>query len=112
MFVLQNQSPNTSLQNGIASPTTSVVASASGSTPQPQLVSNGSNAPLTLTNPNEQQIPSGQPPDDEPLPAGWEIRFDQFGRRYYVDHNTRSTYWEKPTPLPQGWEIRRDPRGR
>lgn len=50
--------------------------------------------------------------DDEPLPNGWEIRFDQFNRRYYVDHNTRSTYWEKPTPLPHGWEIRRDPRGR
>lgn len=40
------------------------------------------------------------------------LRFDQFGRRYYVDHNTRSTYWEKPTPLPAGWEIRRDQRGR
>lgn len=49
---------------------------------------------------------------DEPLPAGWEIRYDQFRRRYYVDHNTRSTYWEKPTPLPPGWEIRRDSRGR
>lgn len=40
------------------------------------------------------------------------MRFDQYGRRYYVDHNTRSTYWEKPTPLPSGWEMRRDPRGR
>jgi len=53
-----------------------------------------------------------QPTDDEPLPAGWEIRLDQYGRRYYVDHNTRSTYWEKPTPLPPGWEIRKDGRGR
>ncbi|XP_016945025.3 E3 ubiquitin-protein ligase Su(dx) [Drosophila suzukii] len=53
-----------------------------------------------------------QPADDEPLPAGWEIRLDQYGRRYYVDHNTRSTYWEKPTPLPPGWEIRKDGRGR
>ena len=50
--------------------------------------------------------------DDEPLPAGWEKRTDPYGRRYYVDHNTRSTYWEKPSPLPPGWEIRRDPRGR
>lgn len=50
--------------------------------------------------------------EDEPLPAGWEIRFDQHGRRYYVDHNTRSTYWEKPSTLPPGWEIRRDPMGR
>lgn len=46
------------------------------------------------------------------LPIGWEMRLDTFGRRYYVDHNTRSTYWEKPTPLPEGWELRRDPRGR
>lgn len=32
--------------------------------------------------------------------------------RYYVDHNTRSTSWERPQPLPPGWEVRRDPRGR
>ena len=42
----------------------------------------------------------------------WEMRYDVFGRRYYVDHNTRSTSWERPQPLPPGWEIRRDPRGR
>lgn len=35
-----------------------------------------------------------------------------YGRRYYVDHNTRSTSWERPQPLPPGWEIRRDGRGR
>lgn len=29
--------------------------------------------------------------DDEELPAGWERRIDPYGRRYYVDHNTRST---------------------
>lgn len=29
--------------------------------------------------------------DDEELPAGWEKRIDPYGRRYYVDHNTRST---------------------
>jgi len=49
---------------------------------------------------------------EEPLPTGWEMRYDQFGRRYYVDHNTRSTSWERPQPLPPGWEMRRDPRGR
>jgi NEDD4-like E3 ubiquitin-protein ligase WWP1 len=58
--------------------------------------------------------PNGEvnPEDDEPLPAGWEKRTDPYGRTYFVDHNTRSTYWEKPSPLPPGWEIRRDPRGR
>ncbi|KAG7205569.1 hypothetical protein KM043_007541 [Ampulex compressa] len=49
---------------------------------------------------------------EEPLPPGWEMRYDVYGRRYYVDHNTRSTSWERPQPLPPGWEVRRDPRGR
>uniref|UniRef100_A0A182SZ70 E3 ubiquitin-protein ligase n=1 Tax=Anopheles maculatus TaxID=74869 RepID=A0A182SZ70_9DIPT len=61
---------------------------------------------------HQQQQQQQNPIDDEPLPAGWEMRVDKFGRRYYVDHNTRSTYWEKPQPLPAGWEQRRDPRGR
>ncbi|XP_053957336.1 E3 ubiquitin-protein ligase Su(dx) [Anastrepha ludens] len=68
-------------------------------------------AAMPVSNVGDQQLQAAQA-DDEPLPAGWEIRFDQYGRRYYVDHNTRSTYWEKPTPLPPGWEIRKDPRGR
>ncbi|ESO82890.1 hypothetical protein LOTGIDRAFT_80070, partial [Lottia gigantea] len=42
----------------------------------------------------------------------WETRYDQQGRPYYVDHNTRTTTWEKPQPLPQGWERRVDQRGR
>lgn len=52
------------------------------------------------------------PTVEEPLPAGWEMRYDVYGRRYYVDHNTRSTSWERPQPLPAGWELRRDQRGR
>ncbi|PWN26791.1 HECT-domain-containing protein [Jaminaea rosea] len=32
-----------------------------------------------------------------PLPAGWERRTDHLGRTYYVDHNTRSTTWQRPT---------------
>lgn len=55
---------------------------------------------------------SGSTASDEDLPPGWEVRLDTFGRRYYVDHNTRSTTWERPSPLPQGWEVRRDNRGR
>jgi atrophin-1 interacting protein 5 (WW domain-containing E3 ubiquitin protein ligase 1) len=49
---------------------------------------------------------------EEPLPPGWEMRYDPYGRRYYVDHNNRNTTWERPQPLPPGWEMRRDPRGR
>ncbi len=40
--------------------------------------------------------------NQEPLPPGWEMRIDPHGRPYYVDHNTRTTTWERPTPLPPG----------
>ncbi|PVV01573.1 hypothetical protein BB560_004005 [Smittium megazygosporum] len=65
------------------------------------------------------------------LPSGWEQRMDHLGRIYYVDHNTRTTTWAKPTqpdqdistepnlqteialgPLPSGWEQRATPEGR
>ncbi|KAJ9156589.1 E3 ubiquitin-protein ligase [Pleurostoma richardsiae] len=31
------------------------------------------------------------------LPPGWERREDNLGRTYYVDHNTRTTSWNRPT---------------
>ncbi|XP_067950035.1 transcriptional coactivator YAP1-like isoform X2 [Watersipora subatra] len=64
-----------------------------------------------------------------PLPAGWEAAFTADGRRYYIDHNTKTTAWIDPrkqylnairtpshpqlpptiadmlnSPLPQGWD--------
>uniref|UniRef100_H3A194 E3 ubiquitin-protein ligase n=1 Tax=Latimeria chalumnae TaxID=7897 RepID=H3A194_LATCH len=45
-------------------------------------------------------------------PSTWEQRKDPHGRTYYVDHNTRTTTWERPQPLPPGWERRVDDRGR
>uniref|UniRef100_A0A8C4QTS3 E3 ubiquitin-protein ligase n=1 Tax=Eptatretus burgeri TaxID=7764 RepID=A0A8C4QTS3_EPTBU len=53
----------------------------------------------------------GQRPE-QPLPPGWEQRKDAHGRLYFVDHNTKTTTWERPQPLPPGWERRVDPRGR
>ena len=32
-----------------------------------------------------------------PLPGGWERRIDHLGRQYYVDHNSRSTTWNRPS---------------
>ncbi|KAI6114349.1 hypothetical protein F5141DRAFT_706205 [Pisolithus sp. B1] len=73
------------------------------------------------------------------LPPGWERRIDPNGRPYYVDHNRRTTTWNRPdplqqppppasalpasrqpqtssnyadVPLPAGWEERRTPEGR
>uniref|UniRef100_A0A4W6G5M7 E3 ubiquitin-protein ligase n=1 Tax=Lates calcarifer TaxID=8187 RepID=A0A4W6G5M7_LATCA len=49
---------------------------------------------------------------DGAKPRQWEQRKDPHGRTYYVDHNTRTTTWERPQPLPPGWERRVDDRGR
>ena len=35
------------------------------------------------------------------LPPGWEAKKTPDGRVYYMDHNTRTTTWTKPT-LPGG----------
>jgi len=49
----------------------------------------------------------------EQLPPGWELRLDNIGRPYYVDHTRRRTTWLLDhTLLPPGWEERVDDRGR
>ncbi|EJT80284.1 E3 ubiquitin-protein ligase hulA [Gaeumannomyces tritici R3-111a-1] len=40
------------------------------------------------------------------LPAGWERREDNLGRTYYVDHNTRTTSWNRPTAAGGTTETR------
>jgi hypothetical protein len=36
-----------------------------------------------------------------PLPSGWETRIDQFGRPYFIDHNNKTTTWQRPTIVSQ-----------
>ncbi|KAG1891508.1 hypothetical protein F4604DRAFT_1876590 [Suillus subluteus] len=48
------------------------------------------NAQQRNFNPNVDQYGS--------LPPGWERRIDPLGRTYYVDHNTRTTTWNRPSP--------------
>lgn len=46
--------------------------------------------PVTVPNGNLVQSDAEENRSDtEPLPPGWEMRFDTYGRRYYVDHNTK-----------------------
>ncbi|XP_028841878.1 NEDD4-like E3 ubiquitin-protein ligase WWP2 isoform X1 [Denticeps clupeoides] len=66
--------------------------------------------PAETTPPNPDQPASAVEPVMESLPAGWEQRVLPHGRVYYVDHNTKTTTWERP--LPPGWEKRVDQRGR
>ncbi|XP_033856083.1 NEDD4-like E3 ubiquitin-protein ligase WWP1 isoform X1 [Acipenser ruthenus] len=88
-------SSTTTTTSGVASSTDSTVSTAvDGAKPRQQ----------------QQQPPNNS--STEPLPSGWEQRKDLHGRTYYVDHNTRTTTWERPQPLPPGWERRVDDRGR
>lgn len=77
--------------------------------PQPRPLS-GSNPSQTTnlvhqnhgpTNPSQSAGPQRNfnPHEDQfgPLPSGWERRMDPLGRTYYVDHNTRSTAWNRPS---------------
>ncbi|XP_063229832.1 E3 ubiquitin-protein ligase Su(dx) [Bacillus rossius redtenbacheri] len=118
----ENTAPSVppSHQNGIlTSPSAGPTASVNGSAgvvlgPPPGLPPAANGVAGQAAGPQADPAQRGAQPaaPEEPLPPGWEMRFDVYGRRYYVDHNTRSTSWERPQPLPSGWEIRRDPRGR
>ncbi|CAD5113695.1 DgyrCDS2857 [Dimorphilus gyrociliatus] len=67
---------------------------------------------------NGEDSSAQQPPrTDYPLPPNWECRIDGRGRRFYINHTTRSTHWQLPTendsePLPPGWESKVDNIGR
>ncbi|XP_073993810.1 uncharacterized protein [Rhodnius prolixus] len=49
-----------------------------------------------------------QPDSGElPLPPGWTTDYTLRGRKYYIDHNTKTTHWSHPLEkegLPTGWE--------
>ena len=38
----------------------------------------------------------GGQPGVAPLPPGWEEKVAPDGRRYYINHNDRSTHWNRP----------------
>ncbi|KAJ7219069.1 hypothetical protein GGX14DRAFT_589796 [Mycena pura] len=64
----------------------------------PPSASHGTTSPSSATTQNA-QMRNFNPNEDQfgPLPSGWERRIDPLGRTYYVDHNTRSTTWNRPS---------------
>ena len=52
---------------------------------------------MSPSNLNQSRVPDSRADDLGPLPPGWERRTDHLGRIYYVDHNTRSTTWTRPS---------------
>ncbi|XP_061569016.1 NEDD4-like E3 ubiquitin-protein ligase WWP1 isoform X2 [Cololabis saira] len=104
----QGASTNTTSSSALSSPPAPVESGASaaaggGST---------SDAAPAATDGSKARTPAPNAAASDPLPPGWEQRKDPHGRTYYVDHNTRTTTWERPQPLPPGWERRVDDRGR
>ncbi|THH19669.1 hypothetical protein EUX98_g8726 [Antrodiella citrinella] len=84
-----------------ASNPTRPVSSGSAVSPSAQTqaptTSAGANAQAASN--NNAQMRNFNPHEDQygPLPGGWERRIDPLGRTYYVDHNTRSTTWNRPS---------------
>lgn len=66
--------------------------------PPPAATTNASANAQTASN-NNAQMRNFNPHEDQygPLPGGWERRIDPLGRTYYVDHNTRTTTWNRPS---------------
>jgi E3 ubiquitin-protein ligase NEDD4 len=67
--------------------------------PPPSLTTNPGQTMSSNNNGNNAQGRNFNPNVDQygPLPPGWERRIDPLGRTYYVDHNTRSTTWNRPS---------------
>ncbi|XP_035771949.1 NEDD4-like E3 ubiquitin-protein ligase WWP2 [Neolamprologus brichardi] len=81
----------------------SPAASSSSSSPSPgQQEALGPAASVepssNTTSSTEQASNSTTEPTTDSLPAGWEQRVLPHGRVYYVDHNTKTTTWERPLP--------------
>jgi hypothetical protein len=52
---------------------------------------------IDITDPPSPPLITASPP----LPTGWETRIDQFGRPYFIDHNNKTTTWQRPTIVSQ-----------
>ncbi|CAH1155193.1 unnamed protein product [Phaedon cochleariae] len=51
-------------------------------------------------------------PEELPLPPGWSVDYTLRGRKYYIDHNTKTTHWSHPLEregLPEGWQCVQSP---
>lgn len=56
---------------------------------------------------SERSSSRSEQPEELPLPPGWSVDFTLRGRKYYIDHNTKTTHWSHPLEkegLPTGWE--------
>lgn len=89
---------NVPIRNGTDTLAAGTAAGASSSSTN----NNSTNlAPPSSANPTESNTNlstnSSSANDTSDLPQGWERRVDHLGRPYYVDHNSRTTTWKRPS---------------
>lgn len=93
------EQPSQSSLSPASQPTTSVSPSQStgAAAPPPGASSASSTSPGASV--QNAQMRNFNPTVDQygTLPHGWERRIDPLGRTYYVDHNTRTTTWNRPS---------------
>ncbi|XP_050069080.1 scaffold protein salvador-like [Anopheles maculipalpis] len=62
----------------------------------------------SITQGSAGQQPEGDNGEEElMLPPGWSVDYTLRGRKYYIDHNTKTTHWAHPLDrkaLPTGWQ--------
>uniref|UniRef100_A0A182M1G5 WW domain-containing protein n=1 Tax=Anopheles culicifacies TaxID=139723 RepID=A0A182M1G5_9DIPT len=62
----------------------------------------------SITQDSAGQQPEGDSGEEElMLPPGWSVDYTLRGRKYYIDHNTKTTHWAHPLDrkaLPTGWQ--------
>jgi E3 ubiquitin-protein ligase NEDD4 len=100
-----SSAPSTETEQPASQATSQVAPPSSSSRPNsvsattPTANSAPANAAMNPTAGNANQMRNFNPNVDQfgPLPPGWERRIDPLGRTYYVDHNTRSTTWTRPS---------------
>ncbi|WFD32862.1 HECT-type E3 ubiquitin transferase [Malassezia sp. CBS 17886] len=68
--------------------------------PPPGIRTPSAVSPLRQNAPTMRASTDSRADEHGPLPPGWERRTDHLGRSYYVDHNTRSTTWTRPSSDP------------
>lgn len=84
-------------QSSSQSPSGRPISSGGGHAAPPSIAPSSTTSPgQAVTNAQQRNF---NPNVDQygPLPPGWERRIDPLGRTYYVDHNTRTTTWNRPS---------------
>ncbi|KAI9475785.1 MAG: hypothetical protein EXX96DRAFT_526517 [Benjaminiella poitrasii] len=81
----QSSSSTTTPITNISTTATTGTATAAASANNPSSSNSSNNVTSSTAN------------DNDELPSGWERRVDHLGRPYYVDHNSRTTTWKRPS---------------